>query len=545
VRHAQAGVRRLIRGRGRAIASLAILPLLLGGCAETDSFLFDPSVMGRWEYTPTTVPILSRLSPVEPSDEFIEATDIQPSDLIPEVAEYRIGPGDVLRIMTFDVPDLGRYTEFQRQVDNRGYVDLPQIGEVRVSGLSVQGAQNAVMEGMRQFTANPLASVVVDAPRSQQITVIGAVQAPGPYYVTRADYRLLDALGAAGGFSEAPQDVYVIRQRPLTESAGVRPPGAGPTPENPQPPSPPDLPDIINELSKPPAAPPPATQPPATQPPAAQPPAGQPPATPPGENPPAPAMPPRAPGSPGMFQPTGPGQPPTGAQPAQPPLIDLPPTTPGERQPQAAPPPPPADTSDSTYVQINGRWVRVPRASVQGPGGRDVVPGAGLASQQLVTQRVIRIPTRGLASGDARFNVIIRPGDVIRVPPPPSGTVYVSGLVNRPGTYSLIENVTLDRIVAAAGGLLQVSIPERVDIIRMVGRDRQAIVRVNLRAIAEGTEPDIFLKNNDMIRVGTNFWATPLAVIRNGFRMTYGFGFLVDRNFGSDIFGAPPDARIQ
>jgi polysaccharide export outer membrane protein len=29
-------------------------------------------------------------------------------------------------------------------------------------------------------------------------------------------------------------------------------------------------------------------------------------------------------------------------------------------------------------------------------------------------------------------------------------------------------------------------------------------------------------------------------VFRNGFRVTYGFGFLLDRNFGNDVFGAPP-----
>jgi polysaccharide export outer membrane protein len=240
-----------------------------------------------------------------------------------------------------------------------------------------------------------------------------------------------------------------------------------------------------------------------------------------------------------MFQPAGAGQPAGGAQ-QQPPL-DLIPSGPGQAQAAPTPPPQP-ETGDSTYVQINGRWVRVSRPSVQGPGAGDVVPGGGLGVQQLVTQRVIRIPTRGLTSGDARYNVIIRPGDVIRVPPPPSGTVYLAGQVVRPGSYGLTENITLDRVVAAAGGLTQIGIPERVDIVRMVGRDRQAIVRVNLRAIAEGTEPDVFLKQNDMIRVGTNFWATPMAVIRNGFRMTYGFGFLVDRNFGSDIFGVPPDA---
>ena len=37
---------------------------------------------------------------------------------------------------------------------------------------------------------------------------------------------------------------------------------------------------------------------------------------------------------------------------------------------------------------------------------------------------------------------------------------------------------------------------------------------------------------------GTNFWATPLAVIRNGFRASYGFGFILDRNFQGDVFGA-------
>jgi len=29
-------------------------------------------------------------------------------------------------------------------------------------------------------------------------------------------------------------------------------------------------------------------------------------------------------------------------------------------------------------------------------------------------------------------------------------------------------------------------------------------------------------------------------VIRGGLRASYGFGFLLDRNFGNDVFGAPP-----
>ena len=51
------------------------------------------------------------------------------------------------------------------------------------------------------------------------------------------------------------------------------------------------------------------------------------------------------------------------------------------------------------------------------------------------------------------------------------------------------------------------------------------------------------MQPNDHVIIGTNLIATPLAVIRNGFRMTYGFGFLLDRNFGNDVFGPPPESN--
>jgi len=84
-------------------------------------------------------------------------------------------------------------------------------------------------------------------------------------------------------------------------------------------------------------------------------------------------------------------------------------------------------------------------------------------------------------------------------------------------------------------------VAERVDLVRVVGKNREAVVRLNLAAIRQRTEPDIVLKPDDHIIIGTSFWATPLTIIRNGFRATYGFGFLLDRNFGNDVFGAPPE----
>ena len=123
------------------------------------------------------------------------------------------------------------------------------------------------------------------------------------------------------------------------------------------------------------------------------------------------------------------------------------------------------------------------------------------------------------------------------------GLVYITGQVSRPGPFNLPTDgsrLTLLRALDSAGGLSSIAIPERIDLTRMVGKDRQATIRINGRAIAEQTQPDIYLKPEDRINVGTNFWALPLAVVRGGLRASYGFGFILDRNFGNDLFGAPP-----
>lgn len=157
---------------------------------------------------------------------------------------------------------------------------------------------------------------------------------------------------------------------------------------------------------------------------------------------------------------------------------------------------------------------------------------------------LLEVDYRDLIAGKSLLNVVIWPNDFVNVVPPPTGVVYIDGEIARPGPYDLPASgqLTLSRLVAAAGGLGPLAIPERVDLVRRVDGDREATIRVNLAAIRERTEPDIALKSDDHVIIGTNFLAQPLAVIRNGFRMTYGFGFLIDRNWGTDIFGPPPES---
>jgi polysaccharide export outer membrane protein len=146
--------------------------------------------------------------------------------------------------------------------------------------------------------------------------------------------------------------------------------------------------------------------------------------------------------------------------------------------------------------------------------------------------RTIRVPLEPLRNGDLRYNIVIRPHDLIVAPNPPTGEYYMSGHIARGGVYSVPpRGITLKQAVIAAGMLDGVAIPQRTELIRRVGANREVWVAIDTNAIFSGAQPDIFLKPNDILHVGTNILAPFIAAVRGGFRFTYGFGFLYDRNF--------------
>ncbi len=147
-------------------------------------------------------------------------------------------------------------------------------------------------------------------------------------------------------------------------------------------------------------------------------------------------------------------------------------------------------------------------------------------------KRVIEVDYAALKSGQLKYNVVIRPDDLIIVPEPAVGEYYMAGHVLRPGVYSLTgRDITLKQAITSAAMFDALAIPSRTEIVRRLPGDREVFVRVDLDKIFAGQQADIFLKPNDVVNVGTNAAAPFLAAIRGAFRFTYGFGFLYDRNF--------------
>jgi polysaccharide biosynthesis/export protein len=123
-------------------------------------------------------------------------------------AEYRLGSGDVVRIVVFQNPDL----TLETRVTEAGVVSYPLLGTVRLGGSSVTQAEKLIADGLRNgnFVKNPQVTLVVVQVRGNQASVLGQVNRPGRYPIEVADMRLSDLLAMAGGTSPGGADLVVL-----------------------------------------------------------------------------------------------------------------------------------------------------------------------------------------------------------------------------------------------------------------------------------------------------------------------------------------------
>ncbi len=176
------------------------------------------------------------------------------------------------------------------------------------------------------------------------------------------------------------------------------------------------------------------------------------------------------------------------------------------------------------------------------PQGEPIQPGLDMGWDDegltVPQQEVIKVDLKKLRGGDWMQNIVIRPGDDIQVPFNATGIYSVMGQVARPGAYSLAgQRLTLKQVISTAGPLTALAWPSRCEIIRRLGDNKEVTYLVNLEKLFAGTAPDLFIKPNDIINVGSHPIARWTAVIRQSFRSTYGFGFVYDRNLADKDFG--------
>jgi polysaccharide export outer membrane protein len=123
---------------------------------------------------------------------------------------YRLGPEDVVAVQVLNHPEFSG--EFI--VPSTGSVSLPVVGDTKMSGRTLEEVRMTVLEGLKKRLLRPEVNVFLKLPRPKRVYVYGEVQKPGIVPLAPG-WRVQEALGAAGGLVPGTQtsDVRVIIER--------------------------------------------------------------------------------------------------------------------------------------------------------------------------------------------------------------------------------------------------------------------------------------------------------------------------------------------
>jgi polysaccharide export outer membrane protein len=476
--------------------SVAVAIVASAGCAllPPQSFL-DPTKVGQFPAKDWKEHGIRRvLTPRDTPPGLANATEPTPEDLLPSYDDYRLGAGDLIAIQIQDFFGQDRPFGAVVEVSPTGEIRLPDVGSIKISGLTEGEIEREITARCREAKVLPdaVVQVFVQQKRTRVFNVIGWVQQPGVYPITDPNMRLLDAIALARDAGAEAKRLYVIRRAEVHYPEPPAPPAQPPAPQKD---------GLVIPLE-------PEEE----------------------EN-----------ARPGGFlsmsgrayvrQESAPA-----TRPGEPTREELESVLAPDQATRPVTQPAERHFEPITFDPHTGRMIEAEPAEKAAEKAAVEPPAKPFDWEELpeteVSQRVIQIELLALKNGDPRLNIVVRDRDTIQIPID-TGVYYMMGEINRPGVYSFGgREITVKQAVATAGNFSPLAWPARCEIIRREpGTDKQITIPVNLDAIFAGLEEDLFLRDDDIINVGSDVLAPFLFVIRNSFRFTYGFGFVYDRNY--------------
>lgn len=124
--------------------------------------------------------------------------------------EYKLNPGDQLEVSVWNEEALQRAIT----VLPDGKVSLPLVGHVMAAGRTAAQLEELITSKLSNFIAEPEVNVSVTSTSGNIVFVVGQVNQPGPYVMTRST-TAIQALAMAGGLTEfaSGNSIKIIRKR--------------------------------------------------------------------------------------------------------------------------------------------------------------------------------------------------------------------------------------------------------------------------------------------------------------------------------------------
>jgi len=125
-----------------------------------------------------------------------------------KVVEYRLGPGDGIRISVFQNPNL----TLETRVAEDGAISYPLIGRVRIGGETLAGAESIIARALEtgSYIQSPQVTIVLMQARSSQVSVLGLVNRAGRFPLETLNTRVSEMIAMAGGITREGADFVIL-----------------------------------------------------------------------------------------------------------------------------------------------------------------------------------------------------------------------------------------------------------------------------------------------------------------------------------------------
>lgn len=201
--------------RNAALNLPGLAPIVVGGLTEaqaTQRLSLEPMLQAL-EVSLTRLPV-SKTGPagLKPFgyDLFDNAAaTFSPVTDVPVPADYVMGPGDELSVQLFG----SQNRTLQLIVTRDGVVNFPELGPIRVGGMTFNAARRAIEARVEQGMIGVQASVAMGDTRGIRVFVLGEAKLPGSYTVPGLA-TMTTALFASGGVKPigSLRDIQLKRQ---------------------------------------------------------------------------------------------------------------------------------------------------------------------------------------------------------------------------------------------------------------------------------------------------------------------------------------------
>ena len=131
-------------------------------------------------------------------------------------SDYRVNPGDALSVSVFGEENLER----QVLVLPDGTISFPLAGQVQAAGRTTGELERAIAQRLERFVPDAAVTVAVQNAAGNKIYVLGEVNRPGEYQITRP-LDVMQALSLAGGLTAfaSQNGIQILRRQGEEQTA--------------------------------------------------------------------------------------------------------------------------------------------------------------------------------------------------------------------------------------------------------------------------------------------------------------------------------------